>query len=302
MEQNQYTAQLSRDALERILDYIKASQVIGVCVTGGDALLNPHFWYVAERLSRIPHLRASTITSGWLVTDDIAARLAQYFTAVQVSVDGATATVHDGIRGRKHAFDRAIHTLELLSHYDVQRLVGFTLMRRNQHQLADMVELGKQLGVDLLVIMPLMLIGRAYLHKGEQLNLSPEEEARLEKQVLHLKSQNADELFIDYANTFPRFIEYIQDGLPGVFMHVCADGSTKMLPQFSVSFGNVGQESLDNIWQNRMSQAWTSQVFRDYVSTMSHIGHLQKQERVPYVDENIHFDDLIQAQPQLSHP
>jgi SynChlorMet cassette radical SAM/SPASM protein ScmE len=97
-------------------------------------------------------MRFSILTNGWLVTDEIAARLARTgrCNAVQVSVDGPCAEVHDVCRG-EGSFDHAVEGIRLLQLHRVPVTVRVTIHRFNVQYLRETAEfLLKELAVPAL--------------------------------------------------------------------------------------------------------------------------------------------------------
>lgn len=285
---------LSLAELMQIADYIEHSRVLGVCLSGGDPLLHRNFWQLAERLTCIPRLGRTVICNGWFVSRENAHRLAQYFTGVQFSLDGAAAETHDYIRGRPGSFQRAVEGLRYLSAYpNVKRLIGFTVMRKNVHELPALVDLAVNLGVTFVEVMPLMITGRAYrCHDWGKLLLSPEEEGALPQQVQALQNAYQGQLHIHYMNNIDLVLDSIRRGLPNMHMHVCADGTVKMLPHFSITFGNIREQPLERIWKDALGGAWHSDAIRRYVADIGSTRDLMRQARIPYVDPPIAFAEL----------
>ncbi|HEX6869806.1 MAG TPA: radical SAM protein, partial [Micromonosporaceae bacterium] len=58
--------------------------------------------------------KVALFTGGWQMSRDLVERMSQLFFRISVSVDGATAEVHDRIRGRQGSYDRAMAALTLL--------------------------------------------------------------------------------------------------------------------------------------------------------------------------------------------
>lgn len=105
--------QLDHDQMIRAADAIVAMKPYGVSLAGGEPLLVRGVFQVAERLSAAG-IEVALYTGGWTVRPDLIDDIARSFFRVGVSVDGATAEVHDQVRGRRGSFDRAMNALALL--------------------------------------------------------------------------------------------------------------------------------------------------------------------------------------------
>lgn len=116
--------------------------------TGGEPLLNPLIDQYVEIC--ISEGMAITIeTNGTLCSNVFVEQLAKcHDVHVSVSLDGATADVHDRIRGTKGSFARAIHGIRNLTYANIRPQIVMTVMRHNVHQLEEVVELAVNLGAD----------------------------------------------------------------------------------------------------------------------------------------------------------
>ena len=121
---------LLREGLDKYVRYLSTRGIPGqVNLTGGEPLIHPHFWTLAEQIRRAG-LRLGVLTNGTLVTAE-AARMLRAFEAVfvQVSLDG-TRERHDAIRGGG-SFARALEGIDRLKQAGVKVLVSFTAQKDN---------------------------------------------------------------------------------------------------------------------------------------------------------------------------
>ncbi|SDY82640.1 Radical SAM superfamily enzyme, MoaA/NifB/PqqE/SkfB family [Amycolatopsis xylanica] len=105
--------QLRGDDLLRVADAIIALRPENVVLAGGEPLLVDGIFKVAGRLKNAG-IHVIVYTGGWSLRPSMVEDLVRVCDEVTVSVDGATAEVHDRIRGRKGSFDRALAALHLI--------------------------------------------------------------------------------------------------------------------------------------------------------------------------------------------
>ncbi|AJF68730.1 radical SAM protein [Streptomyces vietnamensis] len=128
---------LSGADMLRAADAILALGAEGVCLAGGEPLLVPELFAVAERFTAAG-VPVSLFTSGWTLDRASAEAAVGAFSAVSVSLDGATAEVHDRIRGRRGSFDRAVAALGLLTEGGGATVgVDYVVMRSNAPQVEE---------------------------------------------------------------------------------------------------------------------------------------------------------------------
>ncbi len=123
-------------------------------LTGGEPLLSPDLWPLAERL-RSGRARLTLATNG-MQLERHAAALAGTFDELYVSLDGASPASHDGLRGVA-AFERLRAGLAALrGRAPRPRLVARpTLHARNLHEIEGLVAAARGLGFDRISFLPL---------------------------------------------------------------------------------------------------------------------------------------------------
>ncbi|MEH0972342.1 radical SAM protein [Micromonospora sp. CPCC 205546] len=139
--------QLGREDMLRVADAIVSLRPDGVALAGGEPLLVKGIFEVAERISRAD-IPVVLYTGGWSLAPWMVEAAQAVLSQVVVSIDGATAEVHDRIRGRAGSFDRAMHALSLLDEAVRDRRargersfsigIDYVVVRSNFHQIEDM--------------------------------------------------------------------------------------------------------------------------------------------------------------------
>ena len=92
--------------LLRIADVLASMGLRAVQLSGGEPLLVEGLPEIVRRL-RAGGAKIVLFTNGLLLNDDNALEMARLFARIHVSLDGATADVHDSVRGRAGSFDGA---------------------------------------------------------------------------------------------------------------------------------------------------------------------------------------------------
>lgn len=181
------------DDYRRFIDAALPLGLTFVKLTGGEPLLHANTIPLIKHLSQLG-LNIILETNAMLVGRKEAELLKEHGVKVGVSLDGATAEVHDRRRGVAGAFQRTWHALELLTELEVPLTVVTAVSRSNREEIVGILELlrGIKNGAPLnLKINPIMAAGRArkLARKGD--TLTPEE-------LLDLASMACDELMPRY--------------------------------------------------------------------------------------------------------
>jgi radical SAM protein with 4Fe4S-binding SPASM domain len=132
----------------QLIDQLADAGVIILALSGGEVLLRDDWeQLVAHGVER--GMRVTLATNGLKVSTEVAARLATLgIWNVSVSIDGATAAVHDEIRQIPGIFDAACNAVQRLVAAGVRVTVNFTPMRPNMGEALDVIALAARLGAD----------------------------------------------------------------------------------------------------------------------------------------------------------
>ena len=237
-----------------------------VDLMGGEVMLSPLLRPVGAALQQagIPW---GMLTNGWLLSRPRAEQLVQLgCRGMGVSIDGAEAETHDGLRGRQGSWARAMDALEVLAGLDFKprnRTVLTSVSTRNLDQLPQLGE----------------LLSRRFPGFRWQLNLCSAEAPRLPaalrldakqlQQVVRFvdgaRRRGDHDLLLTTAHDLGYFMEQEFDlgdhhwnGCPAGIHHlgVQSDGQLKgclaLDPGFAV--GSVRQARLARLWRD--AQRW----------------------------------------------
>jgi Fe-coproporphyrin III synthase len=147
-------AALSRDERLALVKEALEAGVEEVLITGGEPLLSPDLWPIAERL-RAGWVRSMLATNGMLLSR-YAEPVGRLFDEVYISLDGASPTTHDRVRGVA-AFARVREGVVALraASCAVQIVARSTLHAGNLHELEAIVESTRRMGFDHVSFLPL---------------------------------------------------------------------------------------------------------------------------------------------------
>jgi AdoMet-dependent heme synthase len=161
----------------KALDIIKQIANFGnpiLVLSGGEPLYRPDIFQLARYGTELG-LRVALATNGTLVTKEIAKKIVDSgVKRVSISLDGATADIHDSFRGIPGAFDAAIYGFKNLKELGMPVQINMTIARHNAKQLPDVLEMVKGLGADALHTFLLVPVGCGVDIAAEQM-VPPEE-------------------------------------------------------------------------------------------------------------------------------
>jgi len=133
-----------------ILRRIYDSGACAIAFEGGEPLLRKDLCEILAFSRSLP-LQTSLVTNGTLLASKIE-EIAEYVNgAIYVSIDGLEKT-HDTIRGISGCFKKTIEGITEASK-KVHVVINTTIMNENIHEIEDLVEMAKGLGVKISVAM-----------------------------------------------------------------------------------------------------------------------------------------------------
>ena len=155
---------MTADTWAEILDSVLIMKIPQVQLTGGEPLLHPSFFDMADALLR-NDITIHIFTSGVVYSDEIFARFKEYEkykkkVNFQISLDGL-AEYHDEFRGVKGSFDRSVHFIKTITAMGFKTIVGTTVHSQSFSELEQLCALCKEIGVSVMRIGGISNRGRA---------------------------------------------------------------------------------------------------------------------------------------------
>ncbi len=142
------------------IDDLAASNVPLVIFTGGEPLVRPDIWKLAE-YSRENGIKTALSTNGTLINDEVAKKIKRSgIEYAGISLDGATAATHDRFRNTPGAFDQAVAAFACCRKAGVRCGIRVTLTTENQDELGALVDLARDLGASRFCLYWLVPCGR----------------------------------------------------------------------------------------------------------------------------------------------
>jgi radical SAM protein len=148
-----------RDLVRSLTEFGRPYPVL--VLTGGDVLMRPDALELAAYATslRIPVALAPSVTPR--LTPGAVARIREAgVKAVSISLDGASAATHEGIRGVDGHFERTLEAIRMLRRAGFVVQVNTVAMRENVEELPEVAALLDRLGVNVWEVFLLVKTGR----------------------------------------------------------------------------------------------------------------------------------------------
>lgn len=236
---------------EEVFDFcseIVKSGIPYVAISGGEPLLHPHFFEVCE-FFRKNNISLKVETNGEFIDEKTAKVFSRLkLRSVQISLDGATAGVHEKLRLAGN-WDKAVLACRFLLKEGVNTEIVFVPTKFNIHEIGEVIDLAHSLGVYGFYTGKIMRIGRAAQNWN---TLSPsEKEYKKFFAILNEKISKYDGSMKIYYYPYDVIEELkYRRHSPAASLLVIPNGKVKLIGPLPFICGDLRKESLQEIWEN----------------------------------------------------
>ena len=247
------------DLARRIVD----SGIPYVAFGGGEPLGAPHCWELFDVLSA-GGVALKIETDGSRIDDAAADRLARLgVQCVQVSVDGATAAMHERVRPGS-SFDAATAAIRRLTARGLAPQLVFVPTRWNLPEMIATYDLAVTLGCGAFVTGPLMRIGRAAAD-WERIACREEEwQTAVPALREHARSRGTRTALSIYPWDILTEMERRLES-PQAMLLVVPNGKVKLLNALPFAPADLRRDSLERAWQAYRA-AWQADEVREFIA------------------------------------
>jgi len=256
------------DLIEQLAALGKGQPMMPVLVfSGGEPLCRNDLFDLIGKAGSFGIVSALA-TNGTLIDSSVAGRVRDSgIMRVSVSLDGATAEVHNRLRQLDGSFEGALEGIAHLRDKKVPFQINMTLTKHNAHQIEDVYNLAKSLGAVAVHIFMLVPVGCGQ-SLAETDMLSPEQYEQKMTEIYKLDSRDELQLKVTCGPHYERIIreqgissnmKTSQSGhggssrgcLAGLgVLFVGHQGDVFPCGYLPVKCGNVLENKLSDIWYN----------------------------------------------------
>ena len=269
------TAEMDDGAWLGIVDQALELGVIETVLTGGEPLLRRDLTLdAAERIAGAGAM-VTLNTNGWFVDEEVADRLAAAGVRVHVSLDGASAELHDASRGVPGSYRRAIEAVAMLLDRGARVQVVHVVTPRNVDTLPEFLEQMRVLAPTSVRPTAVGLIGAA--SRGGDWEVQP---AAMRRAIERFGTPARPKLL---AVVRPRGVLDGFETAPRAFL-VRPNGAFLADSQHPFSFGHAADQPLAECWAGLRS-SWRDERVRGWRGGALTAEQAAENELVPYRDE-----------------
>lgn len=239
--------ELTRGEIKKVIDELANLNVLNIILTGGEPLLRKDLFAIIKYIRKKP-MSVTLFTNSTLLNEEVANKLKDCkVLKVLISLDGANAKTHDDLRGMKGAFEKTINAIKMLREREIYVTVNICINRFNKDEIAQLLQLVRDLGVNDYIIGPLYSAGRAK-GKIEELGISTSEYRKALETIRFSERQifGRDKIFVR-----PSSLANCGIGMRSIVIK--SNGT--LIPctsaeEESFGLGNIRKNSLEDVWNN----------------------------------------------------
>ncbi|MEI6627012.1 MAG: radical SAM protein [bacterium] len=264
--------------IARLMSELKNLDCPTLALTGGEPLLRPDIVEIVKEATKYG-IKTRIQSNSLLLTKDLAKSLKEAgLYSFGVGLDGSRPEINDKIRNLNGAFEKATASIKLLKQLKIRVHVEFTMTRINKDDLSSTLDLLEKLGVDTFLARAAIFTGRAN-EKNPVFVLTPLEykkvleDLSLEKQKrkINILINCQDPLYHLVDKTITDKLKEFGDIYSGKIISGCTAGQNMIHIRYdggvgvctflqNVTLGNFYNDSLVNIWNNRIKVPEVAQL------------------------------------------
>lgn len=254
--------EMTAEEVMKVIDQIAlVGKVPSVSFTGGECTLRPELPDFIAR-ARSVGMRVNIITNGIKCSSRkyVDTLAAAGLTSAQVSLEGPSAEVHEGLTQRKGSFAKTIRGITNLRDAGLHIHTNTTICEENADHLAGIIDLAKSLELPHVSMNHIIPTGTPNLSRNEQIKVSY---TKIGDYVMSAKA-HADKIGIEfhwYSPTPFCIFNPIAHGLGNKgcaacdgLVHVSPSGEVLPCSSFARGVGNVLEDGLDKVWFGKDAQ------------------------------------------------
>jgi len=274
-----------------IIEQLASQKVFEVYLTGGEFFLREDWESIVENLRKY-NIQVGVITNGTCVDRQAALTLGRLGVKwVQISLDGATAPVHDHVRGVTGAWEKSVNAVKYLKEAGLRTHVSFVPTRYNFHEIKDAMKLCMDLGLEYFVTDMLVITGRAAINFTD-VTLRPDEYEKFHSTIEEAAKEFEGKLTIIAPSREKEILStYVsaRSANPNIWCIITPQASCRLDLLLPFTYGDLRKQSLEYIWNKFLRQGWARPEAVEFMSNLGTMSDLAKAKDILYVTADYHY-------------
>jgi MoaA/NifB/PqqE/SkfB family radical SAM enzyme len=284
---------LGDDEWRRVVADAVATGIVEAVITGGEPLLRRDLTLELLTTLAAEGIGTTMNTNGWFVDDAVADHLATIRgLLVNISLDGATAELHDGARGGAGSWDRAVAGADRLLARGVRVRMIHVVTPANASFVEDVLEHAWLLGVGSMRVPRVGMVGAAA--RGGTWEVSSRE---LHAAVRRFRARRGESMPVTVTTASAASLAALEDVAPAALL-VRPSGAVLIDSLRPFRYGTVPDDSLADCWE-RIMGSWPQPEVVEWARSITTADGIARSAHVPYRDAEV---DLVPSPEPAASP
>jgi len=266
-------------------------------ITGGEPTLHKEFEQIIRYVDSFEIAHALFTTGRWKHPEKIVSlyQHCEHFIGMLISLHGSTKEAHNAfVESVDSAFDETCENIRYATQNGIDVFTNTVLTKYSCDQIDNIIDLSQQLGVEYAVFNRLL---------GASHPLEPTEE-QLYNAVLRIESLQSEGVPCLIGNCVPKcFVENSSEG-PNAGIEHCAispHGLVRPDNLTSYVFGNIFEQSIEEIWQSEKAQ-WYRQQLPHGCSQCAELARCRGGAKSVTLEHGFETDPLMKEPIRVANP
>ena len=261
-----YTCMTAQKWKKLAKDIVADGGIFQCIISGGEPLLLGDDLFEIMDILHDDGTSFVVITNAMLLNKEKAKRFAKYrYFWFQISIDGATAELHDEFRGVKGSWDKAVKGAMEISNNGIPLVIAHSVTPKTLPYLDDMVKLAYKIGAGSIMIGEILPSGRAIANADILLN--HEQRNYLYEKINELNQKYVGRIKVERSMNISSSMErYMAQPNSGGIIRPNGDFRLDCMAPFTI--GNVLEESIRLIWDKKGNEAWHNPKVVDFIKSI----------------------------------
>ncbi len=245
--------ELNTDEALSLIDQLAEAGLLILAFSGGEPLIRKDIFQLIERAVE-NQLVVNVASNGAIINSKFAKKIKESgVRSVTISLDAASAEVHDYFRQCPGLFKKSINAIKLLAQEDVRVVVSFTPSFLNFQEGRKVVELAYELGASAVNMSEYVPAGRG----TKEMSLPASVLKGVINDWIEMRREYADKMQIIWHDCRVALLvppherdKYSGCGAGKLTARIMADGTLTPCVFLSTPAGNLKENKFSEIWEN----------------------------------------------------